>query len=326
MEVCMKVCKICNNKNNNKVIKVCEMLRGTREQFDYLECSQCGCLQLIEIPSDMSAYYDNSSYGSFVASSRSYIKKIIRNMRNKHLILGQGGVLGFLISRFAPLPIDYSIIKNYANINSKILDVGCGGGAYLKDLSEMGFSNVSGIDPYIQNDITYDNGVTVSKKSLEDLSEKYDVILSHHSFEHVPEPEHALKNISNALNYGGVCLLTMPVAEDLYRLYQENCYLIQAPQHYFLYSIRGFLMLAEKCGMKVENVLRDATTTRNWYLYSEMWSKNIAGCEFSQAEFDQYLDHSKLSDLNKIEKRLNQVGLGDNVTFVLRKGENGLSL
>jgi 2-polyprenyl-3-methyl-5-hydroxy-6-metoxy-1,4-benzoquinol methylase len=314
----MNICRICNNKENNRVIKVREMLRGSRNEFDYLECTVCGCLQLMNIPEAMTGYYDNSSYGSFMHVGRSYIKKKIRAVRNRYSILSKGGVLGFLVNKIAPLPVDYSIIKHHAKIDSKILDVGCGGGAYINDLAEIGFSNVSGIDPFIHKEISYPNGVNVRKLFLEELTDKYDVILSHHSFEHVPNPMKTLESIRCSLNEGGVCLLTMPVAEDLYRLYKESCYLIQAPQHYFLFSIRSFIMLAQECGFVVEAVIRDATSTRDWYLYSEMWGKNIANSEFKMAEINSYLEGAKLNELKHIENKLNNLGLGDNVTFVLR--------
>lgn len=314
----MSICKICNNQENNSVIQVKEMLGGSRVKFDYLECASCGCLQLMNIPDAMSDYYDNSSYGSFSHVSRSYIKRKIRMIRNKYLILGKARILGFLINKFAPLPVDYSIIKYYAKIDSKILDVGCGKGAYLNDLAEVGFSNVSGIDPYIDNEVYYPNGVKVRKLFLEDLSEKFDVILSHHSFEHVPNPMQTLESIRECLNSRGVCLLTMPVAEELYRLYKENCYLIQAPQHYFLFSIKSFIMLAQKCGFIVERVIRDAASTRDWHLYSELWSKDIVSSEVILADVNRYLEGDKLNELKCIESKLNNLGLGDNVTFVLR--------
>jgi hypothetical protein len=49
-----------------------------------------------------------------------------------------------------------------------------------------------------------------------------------------------------------------------------------------------------------------------------MWGKNIANSEFKMAEINSYLEGAKLNELKHIENKLNNLGLGDNVTFVLR--------
>ncbi len=30
---------------------------GLRSEFRYMACSQCGCLQLLDVPDDLSAFY-----------------------------------------------------------------------------------------------------------------------------------------------------------------------------------------------------------------------------------------------------------------------------
>ena len=52
--------------SSNKVFQAKEMLGGSRDSFDYLECTECGSLSLLEVPSDMSIYYGNSNYGTVV--------------------------------------------------------------------------------------------------------------------------------------------------------------------------------------------------------------------------------------------------------------------
>ena len=42
-------CRICNNPENNKSYFIREMYIGTREEFEYFECSKCGCLQIKDI-------------------------------------------------------------------------------------------------------------------------------------------------------------------------------------------------------------------------------------------------------------------------------------
>jgi SAM-dependent methyltransferase len=310
-------CKICGNKKDNKIFTAKEMLQGTRIPHEYMECSDCACVQIVNIPTSMADYYSNSSYGSFISPRKLNFKNRIRAIRNKYAICNQGGVLGYLLNQMMPLTTDYCVIKNYAKINSKILDVGCGAGAYINDLSDIGFVNVSGIDPFLEKELVYDNGVVIRKIFLEQVTEQYDVILSHHSFEHVPQPLETLLSIKKLLRPGGVCLLTIPVAEDLYRQYRQDCYLIQAPQHFFLYSMKSMEILTRNAGLRVEKIMRDATTTSNWYKYSELWKKDVSTNE-AGANLDINFAHKELAEFIQIEKNLNHQGKGDNITFVLR--------
>ena len=55
-------CKICHNDERNKVIVAKEKMFGIGEEFKYLECSNCGCLQIIEIPENMDKYYPRNYY------------------------------------------------------------------------------------------------------------------------------------------------------------------------------------------------------------------------------------------------------------------------
>ena len=313
-------CKICGNGKNNRSFTAREMMRGTRVEFDYLECSACMCVQIINVPADMTDYYSNSSYGSFIEPKKPSFKKRLRIIRNKYAICGKGGLLGYLLNRVVPLTVDYCIINDYANANSRILDVGCGAGVYINDLRDIGFMNVSGIDPFLEKELVYDNGVVIRKMFLEQITEKYDVILSHHSFEHVPLPLETLTSIKKLLRPDGVCLLTIPVAEDLYRQYGKDCYLIQAPQHFFLYSIKSIAAMAKKVDLRVEKMIQDATTTSNWYKYSELWRRDIS-CNEAFVNLNKNFTHKERAEFSRTERTLNRQGKGDNVTFVLRNAE-----
>jgi hypothetical protein len=55
-------CRICANNENQKVSEVREMMFGFRDVFTYFQCSVCGCLQIADIPTDMSKYYPSNYY------------------------------------------------------------------------------------------------------------------------------------------------------------------------------------------------------------------------------------------------------------------------
>ena len=59
---------------------------------------------------------------------------------------------------------------------------------FLNYLNGLGFTNLTGIDPFLESDIYYPNGVKVLRKGISELEGTYKVIMLHHSFEHMSEP------------------------------------------------------------------------------------------------------------------------------------------
>ena len=71
----MNTCKICKNENNNIIHVAKEMMFGLRDNFRYLECNNCGCLQLIDESPDFSKYYPVNYY-SYNRLNVNFDKKI----------------------------------------------------------------------------------------------------------------------------------------------------------------------------------------------------------------------------------------------------------
>ena len=53
----MHTCKVCQNSEHNKTFIAREMMFGVRDEFEYFECSNCGCVQIAEVPSNLAKYY-----------------------------------------------------------------------------------------------------------------------------------------------------------------------------------------------------------------------------------------------------------------------------
>ena len=107
-------CKICSNSCNNLNYLVKERMFGYGDQFSYVECGQCGCVQIKEIPKNISKYYP-SHYYSFEPQeeklSRLSLEGLKRGLKKKVLDyrLGKKTVIGCLIA------------KRYKNLGSRLV-------------------------------------------------------------------------------------------------------------------------------------------------------------------------------------------------------------
>jgi len=309
----MVVCKICQSAGG-KIVSVKDMMFGTKAKHDYLECDGCGCLQLIDIPADMGKYYDNDSYGSFRARNNSAFRRIIKAARMKYAIRGKG-MLGYIVNKKYPLKtIGLKIIGEYANTNSRILDVGCGSGDFIDNLHRIGFKNVKGNDPFLKEEIRHSNGVVISNNPLDKETGKYDVVFSHHSFEHIPNPLEILEQKKAILDGDGIIIATMPMLGGLYEKYREHCYLIQAPHHIFLHTEKSMAKLAEEAGLRVERVIYDNLFVPVYVKMSEMWSRDIEDVA------DFHPTHKENEDMQKTISKLMHEGK-EVATFILKKKE-----
>ena len=171
-------CKICNNQSHNYPFTARERMLGLDDEFEYFECSNCKCIQIIEIPEDMNRYYPGNYY-SYQPPVFAYKSTGIRHFIKKNLASycnGSFNPLGALLSLYYENPFAW-LKPKMANFKTKILDIGCGAGRILLSMHRSGYQNLTGIDPYNKEDIYYKNGVKVYKKNIFEVTEKYDLVM-----------------------------------------------------------------------------------------------------------------------------------------------------
>jgi 2-polyprenyl-3-methyl-5-hydroxy-6-metoxy-1,4-benzoquinol methylase len=249
----MKQCLICHNLESNKIHTAREMMFGTRHEFDYLECGMCGCLQLINPPQNMSEYYPQDYY-SF--QKHGMLMSFIRR-RWAARSCGKFSLIGWLVTElYFPNNAISAVHRLSLSKNSKILEFGSGSGRLLLDLHSFGYANLIGADPFVQEDIVYSNGVKIFKKTVEQISGRYDLIMLHHAFEHMPNPGWTLKKLVELLNENGRIILRIPIASSLgWKTYGVNWVHLDAPRHFFLHTHQSIQLLAEQSGLEIETVI-----------------------------------------------------------------------
>jgi SAM-dependent methyltransferase len=241
------------------------MMFGSREEFGYFECLSCGTLQIENVPTDLGRHYPANYLGEPGDEVRDPIqdvgrlRRFLRAQRSSYL-LGRLSPLGWLLERRAGSDFTYPwrwFRNARVTPRSSILDVGCGPGHLINALHLQGFSNVVGQDTFQQWALP---GVTLLRKPLEQVGGTYDLIMLHHSFEHMPNPIAVMQQLKKLCAANGTILIRVPVAGCLaWMQYRENWFQIDAPRHLVIPSVKALQLLARKVGLKLWRVEFDST-------------------------------------------------------------------
>lgn len=291
---------------------------GLKEVFDYFLCSNCECLQILKFPQDMSNYYP-SNYYSFSKPRNSFIEKFIKRLRDRYAFYKKG-IIGKLIHDRYPDEGLQALSRLSLTQETKILEVGSGSGRRLLALKSLGFKNLTGIDPFLENEIKEDN-LKITQDKLTDLNEKWDVIFFYHSFEHLADPIETLQAVSERLKKNGSCVISIPtLSSHAWNHYKENWVQLDAPRHFYLYSTKSLKLVAEKAGLNLENIVYDSTEFQFWgseqYLQgiplqsNRSYSVNPSASIFSRSQIKAYKGKAHL---------LNLQNQGDQATFYFKK-------
>ena len=309
-------CKICSNSNNNQYHLVKEMMFGFRDEFTYLECNACGCLQLVDPPNNLSKYYPSKQYYSFNKISEHPIKRIVKKYLLKKLFkfyLGQNNIIGKILSINYEYARKYAWVKHLKNIplTSSILDIGSGSGKYLLELYHAGFKNITGIDPYNATIIELNKDVKVYNYDISLVKESYDFIIMNHSLEHMEDQDFIFTQLKRVLNKDGKVLIRIPiVGGEAWKMYGVNWYQLDAPRHFFIHSLSSFSQLISHHGFQMESIEFDSNDYQ--FKFSEQYQQNLTLLEdghFSDAVYKNWRSRANL---------LNQNQKGDQASLIIK--------
>jgi SAM-dependent methyltransferase len=316
-------CRICGNADDHRTYVVREMMFGTGEVFNYFQCPKCWCLQIAQIPADPARYYPSDSCRFAPAPLRSYKSRVtnfIKRPRYRFAVLNRG-ILGGLLYLLFPnrdlRKLSYAGLKE----DSRILDVGCRAGELLYRLRNVGLTHLLGIDPTIDSDIQYENGLQVLRKFLHEMEPAWDLVMFHASLEHMSDQFAALADAHRLLDDAGTCLVRIPiVSSQAWEHYGVHWVQLNAPRHLYLHSVRSFTLVAEKAGFRVDRVLYDSTAFQFWG--SEQVVRKIP----LKSERSWLVDPSRsifsrneIRDFSRRAELLNRAARGDQAAFYLKK-------
>jgi SAM-dependent methyltransferase len=313
------------------------MMFGLRDSFVYFQCAECGCLQIAEFPVDMSRYYPSSYYSLERLKTQprsSGVRQWARAQRNEFAVIQRGLIGRVLYGVYPDEDLREAAAEHFpgggatlANLraSSRILDVGCGSGRFLLKLREAGFQNLQGVDLYLEKSIEYPGGLRILKGSIGACEGEWDVIMFHHSFEHLRDPLETLKIAVRLLATNGTLVVRIPlVSSYAWEKYGVTWVQLDAPRHFYLHSRESMGRLAGAAGLRVERVVDDSTEFQ--FLGSELYARDIPLMSEGVYALDpkgpllgSCFSPEEVQRFRRLAEELRAGGRGDQAAFYLKE-------
>jgi SAM-dependent methyltransferase len=297
-----------------------EMMIGLRHPFEYVECGSCGALQIGEIPDDLTPYYDGGYYAYAPPQRASPFKRRLKARLARHVLDGPDPI-GAVLVRIRGVPPEIEWVRTAGlELDARILDVGAGSGQLLVSLHEYGFRRVLGADPFVPRSLDHGDGVRVLRAPLTAVEGEFDLIMFHHSFEHVPNPTATLGAARDRLAEGGVVLLRMPVASESWRVYGPDWVELDAPRHLHVHTLASVGLLAEAAGLQVDTVRFDTDGFELWG--SEQYRRDIPLHDprsHASGGRGEVFESREMREFAERARELNRTGRAGRAGFWLRR-------
>jgi SAM-dependent methyltransferase len=312
-------CPACGGNAQEEPVVAREMMFGRDESFTYLVCADCGTLALEEMPEDMGQYYPADYYSidtdPEVALGRPGVRQFATSVA-RSILFGRRTVASAAqrVVRMRQFHSFVSVVDSVAfaglpaGRTSAVLDVGCGSGIIVYALSLAGIRSSLGVDPFAPGDRTFHTGARLLRRNLEEMEGTFDLVMFHHSLEHVPDPGASLEAAKGLLS------------SDAYREYGADWVQLDAPRHVALFSRPGVDALAARHGLRVAQVRDDSTSLQFWG--SEQVRRSIpyvAPTSHLISERDSIFTDDQIASWEARAARLNAAGRGDQAAWVLVK-------
>lgn len=274
----IRPCPACEHTGASRSLQIPEQMFGMPEVFTYLECDHCGSLFIETVPESMDRYYDASAYYSFdedpvAVMGRAGVRQVVKAV-GRAVFFGPRRAVAMAASavpsrEFRTLVAMLSSVRLAGlphGLKSSVLDVGAGSGSLVFALDLVGLSAVTGIDPFAEADRRVGSHGQLFRRDLSEMEGgAWDLVMLHHSLEHVPSPRVTLRESRDRLAPGGRILVRTPtISSAAYERYGTSWCGCDAPRHMTLFTRRAMDLMCADLGLRVESVLDDSNEAQFW--------------------------------------------------------------
>jgi SAM-dependent methyltransferase len=255
------VCNVCKSGDSTFLFNGRDRLHGIEGTFSYVRCKECGLVYMNPqvSPESVTELYP-SDYGPHSAGTRGpESKRTTLKSRVKRV-----PVLRSLFRVLANVKIAGSLYRKLGR-ESRVLDVGCGGGAFLNEVRLEKGCEVHGVDisERAVREAKESFGLDIFKGNVTEApfpEEYFDVATAWWYLEHVADPSGAAAGISRLLKRGGCFIVGIPNYESLFaRCFGARWYHLDCPRHLYLWTRGTIGRLLSDHGLCITRVVYDKT-------------------------------------------------------------------
>ena len=252
---------------NYKRISVCPVCANSGEyafsakNYEFSKCQDKSCAHIYVDPmptvEELDVYYAKNTSGLENSDSWTMVEDYRNNPHLVHKFYERNRIR-FLRN------------KRYLQSQSKVLDVGCSTGMFLRVLKDQGYQNVVGVD-VSQEQVTHCREVNKIQayKNLYEIpaGEEFDLISLYAVLEHVPNPIEVLQQSVERLKSDGHLIIDVPNYRSVYRVLSRKKWLwLIPPVHLQYFNPRSMEKMARNAGLEISYASTKSTSTYTYIL------------------------------------------------------------
>lgn len=315
-------CPVCNNVEASFLFYTYDVqFSKTLEKFPLVQCLNCGLAYLKERPAHefIGNYYPAYSYHLF--STKAGMERSLRGIfkaKIKDILKQRNKELANKIL-FSVVPAYWKLATLFPQ-DSKILDIGCGGGWKLDLYKEFGWKTYGYDISSEAVKVAQSKGHDVVVAEIENVSypdNYFDAIQISHVIEHLPNPVLTIKKAYNLLKEEGVLLLETPnISSLLFKAFKSDFWQIDSPRHFQIFNIKSLTFLLENKGFIIDSLI--TSNSKNGVINSiqSFITKRYGNRENIK---NNKIMKSVSTFLSYLLIPLNKSGLGENIIVFARK-------
>ena len=201
-------CRLCRGSENKIFIQ--NIKTAHNDSFMLKICKNCSFISIFPIPTKktLREYYDQNYWQAGEKRSSSFLSHLYK-WRMINIVTS---------------------IRKRCQPPGKILDWGCGDGAFIKLLRAYGY-DCYGIDAYNEEiNSPYIRNATINDTDFPDKF--FDIITCFHVLEHLPDPLDSVVDAMKLLKTGGLMIVEVPNITSLgFRIFKKRWQPLEIPTH-----------------------------------------------------------------------------------------------
>lgn len=237
------LCPVCNSDKVETVFTAIDHT-VTGESFGVAKCKNCSLLFTENIPSanEIGKYYASENYISHSDTQKGFINKAYHIIRKRTLLQKKE-----------------LIEKETGKSSGKLLDIGCGTGAFLHAMQVGGWA-CTGLEP---DDAArkraieqYNLSVSPADEIYNLPGETYDAVTMWHVLEHVHDLNGYVNQLKKIIKPGGKIFIAVPNYTSFdAKHYGKNWAAYDVPRHLYHFSPKSMDALMQRHGLQVKKTL-----------------------------------------------------------------------